>query len=240
MVGGRCRNVPGAVRAVESRRRCVAHRFGVCFAHASPGTGYRRGGAARGPAAGRAHRGARGSLRLPVPPLSQAVLRLVGGGLGALHGPDRRHHQLPPLRQLDLALLAPGGDRLDRAGPALRRAGLRPGRPVAAVVPGLGALSSSLVLHRDLPAGPVPLGRGSGSALPEPGHPGHRLGVHPLPATGGFQRRHPAGGGVRALGAASPRLPVSPGPGRLDALGLLPRHRLQPGDRRRDSSAGGR
>ena len=67
-----------------------------------------------------------------------------------------------------------------------------------------------LVLRRHLPARPLPLGRRSGGAVPQPGDPLDQLGLLPLPRRVGVERGHAACRGVRALGAAPPRLSVSP------------------------------
>ena len=162
-------------------------------------------------------------------------------GAWALYvAPHRRHHQLPALGRPDLALLAPGRHRLDRARPALRRAGLLPAGAVAPLVSRAGALPAGLVLHRHLPARPVPLGRGPRRPLSQPRHPVDGLGLLPLPPPGRLGRRHHARRVVRPLGPPSPRLSVPPRPRRLESVGLLPRHPLHPGDRHRHPAAGAR
>ncbi len=142
--------------------------------------------------------------------------------------------------QLDLALLAPGDHRLDGARAALRRARLLPGCALAIVVLRPSSSSSPLVLHRDLPARPVSLGRRARRPVPESRDARHRVGLLPVSPAGGVERRHAARGLVRALGPAPPRLPVPSRARRLDAVGLLPRHRLHAGDRRGHPVAGAR
>ena len=114
--------------------------------------------------------------------LPQAVFRLVGGGVGPLQRPDRRHRQLSPHRRLDLALLAPGGHRVDRPRAALRRAGVLPRAPLAALVSRAGALPGGVVVRRHLPSRSLPLGRRAGGPLPQPRDPVDRMGVPALPA----------------------------------------------------------
>ena len=225
-----------------SRQRCARPRLTVCFG-CDPGTPlpHARHRAPRRTAAGRHHGCAGAALRVPLRAVPEAVLRLVGGGLGALSAPGRRHHQLHAQRAAaHLAVLAPGRHRLDRARPVVCRAGLLPAGALAAVVPRPGALPAGLVVRRHLPARPLPLGRRPGGALPQPGDAVDRLGLLPLPAPGRVERRHAADGGLRALGTPPPRLPVPPRARGVGAVGLLPRHPVRARGRCRHPAAGAR
>ena len=201
--------------------------------HAGPHPRRRHDRAARGLPPGGHNPRPGGAVRVHPRALPQAVFRLVGGGVGPLQRPDRRHRQFPPHRRLDLALLAPGGHRVDRARAALCRAGVLPRAPLAALVSRAGALPAGVVVRRHLPSRPLPLGRGAGGPLPQPRHPVDRLGVPALPAAGPLQRRDAARIRLPPLGPSPPGLPVPARPRRLESLGLLHRHPAHPRRRHR-------
>ena len=217
----------------QSRRE--AHRLVLRFRARH---GDRR--ASCGPPSSRSHRGGSAPLRVSLSALPQAVLCLVGRSVGAVRGADRRHRQLSSERRPDLALLASGRYRVDRARLALRGARFFAGRSLASVVPRHRSVPAGLVLHRHLSPRPVSLGRRTRGALSEPRDPGHRVGLLSLSPARGIERRHAAGGLVRALGTASPRLSLPESAGCVVALGILPRHPVHHGHRRGHHAAGAR
>ncbi len=231
---GRCRGVDDACSAplIAPRRRepfLSADAPRRLLPHAR---------AVRGHAAGRGHAGAGGALSGPLPPVPQAVPRLVGGGLDAVPPPHRRHPQLPRYRAPRLALLAPGDHRVDSTGAPLGGAGLFPPAPLAPGLPGAGALPTGLVVHRDLPARSVPLGRRPRGAVPLPRHALDRVELRRLSPPCRLGRGGGAGTGILPMGPAPPRLPVPAGAGRLEPVGLLPRYPVRAGGGSRDRAAG--
>ena len=151
------------------------------------------------------------AVRVPLRALPQAVLRLVGGGLGPLSAPGRRHHQLSPQRAaLDLALLAPGGHRVDRPRAALCRAGLLPAGSAGG--PGISRWCSSRRSGRTSPStGSItssgPPGRRSSSSAWRPCGPGWVF--LPLPATRRSSGATLLASRLRPLGPSPPGLPRS-------------------------------
>ncbi len=143
--------------------------------------------------------------------------------------------ELPPDRELDLALLASGNHRLDRARLVIRGSRFCSGGPLASVVSRAGALPAHLVIRRHLPPRSVSLGRRARGSLSEPCHARHGVGVLSISAASRLEWRHAVGRRVRPLGSAPSRLPLPQGARSLDAVGILPRYRVHSGHRCGDS-----
>ena len=160
--------------------------------------------------------------------LPQAVFRLVGGGVGPLQRPDRRHRQLSPHRRLDLAVLAPGGHRVDRPRAALCRAGVLPRAPLArwylplVLFPPVWSYVAIYRLDHFLWAvGPAVLFLSLATLWTGWVFLRYRRSVRSSGATLLAVRLPP-------LGPSPPGLPRPACPRRLDSLGLLHRHPARP------------
>src|SRR5690606_3921238 len=138
----------------------------------------------------------------PVPPVPQAVLPVVRGGVVPLRASPRRDRGVPAHHPLVVALLAPSRDRLDRARTAVGGARLLAPTGVPPAVPRGTPLPTGLVVRRDLPARPLPLCGAARSAVPERGHGVDGMDLLRLLAAGACPGRRSAGRRALPVGTA--------------------------------------